>query len=522
MTATATGPRLSPIDVVLTRLAKRTAKEPVAGKSAGTWVADCPIDHAGSIESLEIRIASDGRIGLTCVLGCAPRAIAASLDLKLADLFPQTQSQNGTASADESEPLPPAVRAIDAREPDPITWAVEELLIAAELAVFAGDGGSFKTTSALHMAAAVAGGYSVFNRFPTRQAPALILSAEDGEGVIRNRLEAIVVGHGWDRERVLSNVYIIATHDAKLSNPEWQQHLLDECARLSIGFTLFDPWADLISGEENSNSEQRPIIQFCRKVATQTLGPVVVNAHVTKTREGQRALDKVRGATALRDAARCVLLFEDRPEGIAVEHLKMSRSEKLPPFTITREIESAPESRAIWSSARFTFQTAEEAVLSRVESFLLDQIIAAPGTLKSGDLRHAAGKEGIRGEDVAKGLSHLQARNLIDFIPGSRNSKLWCPIGYERPQEETPARVSDPVQEFWSGSGRLDSEPDHPARSHSGRLPAPSPTLSQPASPFRGTRQAGGSEGPGQGGLTRFEDRDDDLEVVELDEELDR
>lgn len=500
----ATGPRLSPIDVVITRLARRTNREPVPQKVVGGWQADCPVGHPDSLGCLHVRVAKDGRIVLSCREGCDVPAIAAALDLNVSELF---QHETGP-EANRMEPhgLPRAIRALDAPPPEPITWCVEELLIAGELAVFAGDGGSFKSTAAFHVAAAVAGGYHAFGRFPTQQGPSLILSAEDGEGVVRNRLEALVAGHGWDRERVLSNVHILASHDAKLSNPEWQRHLLGEAQRLGIGFMVCDPLFDLVEGDENSNSDLRPVIKFCRKIAGEMRAAVAIVHHAAKVKEGQRTIDRVRGASALRDAARCVLFFESKPEGIAIEHLKMSRSEKLLPFMLTREIESTPESRAIWSTARFVYQTTDEALLSRVESFILDQVTAFPGSLNSTDIRTRGGKEGIRGEDMAKGMSRLQARGLLDFVEGPRKSRFWVPI---HPPD-------DLAQSIWARRARSSADPAHPAQTPPGKVEGANSELPDPAHPFRGWAA-------GSGGAARsVEAGQGELEVVELPEEFDR
>lgn len=377
--------------------------------------------------------------------------------------------------------LPRAQPLSAVKKPEPITWCVEELLIASELAVFAGVGGSYKSTCALHLAAAVAGGNSVFNRFPAKPRPVFVLSAEDSDGVVKNRVEAICRGHGWDAEQILDNIHLIASHEAKLSDPKWQQHLVEECQRLDVGLVVLDPWADLITGEENSNSEQRPVIAFCRKLTTNTSAAVVVVAHVTKAREGLRPIDRIRGAGALRDAARCILLFEDRPEGIAVEHLKMSRSEKLLPFTLTREIESTPESKAIWESAKFAHQSTHDAVVSLAETFVLNAITAAPGELNSTGVKAAGTAQHHRGEDVSKALVKLQEAGLITFIEGFRGAKFWTPTTLP------------------NGAGRVEIDLAHLAQTLPGKVkqrPADPAHLAAPS----GRARQGGQEEAGQGG----------------------
>lgn len=424
-----------------------------------------------------------GRAVLDCGHECSAAAIASAARFAPEDVAPFLE-----LAVEEVEMtavgLPRAIRAMDAKAPEPIEFAVDEILIAGELAIFAGEGGSFKSTCGYHFVGAIAGGYSVFNRFPTRPRAALIVDVENPEGVILNRLDAICSGHGWDRDRVLSNVHVIASHEANLWSRDWQAHILAEARRLDAGYIQFDPWAELIQGEENSNSESRPIIKYLRRVAKQTSAAVAVVCHAPKAKPEQRTSDRVRGASALRDAARCGLFFEERPEGIAIEHFKMSRSEKLAPFVVTRAIESSPESRGVWVAARFTYQSSGEAVLSRAESFVLDQVTASPGMLNSSDLRSAGKHASIRNEDTSSALSSLQKAGKISFTAGARGARLWSPTTLP------------------SASGNLVSDVAHLAQTSQGNPQGVMPEPVHLAAPTE--RQARWTEGAsGQGGQAR-------------------
>src|SRR5690606_35568539 len=100
-----------------------------------------------------------------------------------------------------SESLPPATRALDAPPCEPPEWIIGDVWPAGEVGLIVGDGGAFKSSAALHIAGAIAGGYQVFERFSTVRRPVLIVSAEDSASVILMRLEAFIAGHSWDRER---------------------------------------------------------------------------------------------------------------------------------------------------------------------------------------------------------------------------------------------------------------------------------------------------------------------------------
>jgi DNA-binding HxlR family transcriptional regulator len=326
-----------------------------------------------------------------------------------------------------SVPLPHAMRAIDAPPPEPITWLVQDLWTAGEIGLIVGDGGAFKSSAALHMAAAIAGGYQVFGKFRTQQRPVLIVSAEDSASVILMRLEAFIVGHGWDRTLVLSNIHFFAQDDVSLASVKWQQHLLSEVQRVGAGFVVLDPMAELIDGDENSNTDVRPVIKFVRSLTAATGASVAMVHHAGKAGPEKRTLDRIRGASALPHSSRVILFFEFQAAGVRVENLKMSRAERLEPFVLERTIEHEPGNRAMWTSARLGYANAKRVERDRSEAFILTQLrLAQPERLTTTRLRTIARDvPGIRNEELASALNRLTAMDLIDRVAGEKNKALW-------------------------------------------------------------------------------------------------
>lgn len=128
---------------------------------------------------------------------------------------------DGPAAAPDDAPatpgLPRAIRLLDAEEEPLPVWLVTNLLPAREPVLFAGEGGSMKTTILLHLAVAVAAGGLVFGLHPVVAGSVLIVSGEDSLGVIQNRVRAIAKGHGWAWERVAAHLHIIALGGADLA-----------------------------------------------------------------------------------------------------------------------------------------------------------------------------------------------------------------------------------------------------------------------------------------------------------------
>jgi hypothetical protein len=316
--------------------------------------------------------------------------------------------------------------------PRPVEWIVNDLFTAGEIGLLVGDGGSFKSTAAIGMAAAIAGGYAVWNRHAAPQRPALIISAEDSLDIVMMRLNAFIAGHEWDRTKVLSNVHVFATTDVSLSVAGWQQHIINEAKRIQPGMIILDPFAELITGDENSNSEIRPIVKFLRALGRETNAAVIVVHHAGKAGQDRRALDRIRGASALPSAARSILFFDFQPNGagVAVEHLKMSRSPRLERFILARHVEADSLNRALWFKATLSHLDVRAAQESRAEAWVLAQVTAYPRELTTTELKKRGNGVRLRGEDIGGALNSLLLQGRIGFENGPRGAKKWHPAGF--------------------------------------------------------------------------------------------
>lgn len=360
-------------------------------------------------------------------------------------------------SDDAATGLPEATRAIDRGAPAEITWVCQDLWTAGDIGLLVGDGGSFKSSTAIHMAGAIAGGYPAFDRFATIRGPVLIVSEEDPEDVIHLRMEAFIAGHGWDRARVLENVHYIAMAGVNLGDARWQLHLRAEVARLGVQFTVFDPLAEMIPGEENSNTDARPVVKFLRRLGS----AVAIVHHAGKASPEKRQIDRIRGASAYASASRVTLFFEFSEAGVLVKQPKLSRAPAVEPFMLRREIEHEADNRAMWTAARLTCANPTEVRLTRAQEFVVAQTTASPRMLTTSSLKEAAQGTGISAEDLSRALRTLQALGRIDYEKGTRGAKHWFAT--------TLPNSSGKVEEM-----RLPTLPDQgSARSDPGELTLP-------------------------------------------------
>jgi len=310
---------------------------------------------------------------------------------------------------------------------EPPGFHVDGLVLEDEINFTTGDGGAMKTLETLAISVAVAGGYPAFGRFKVRQTPVLIISEEDPGEVIGNRLRALVEGYGWD-PALLANVHVLAREGVTLEDSGWQAHIRAEIERTGAGLVVLDPWAELTRGKENANDDQKPNIRFMRSLNREGVTVLAVH-HAGKAYEGQRALDRsLRGASALNAAARSIFLLERTELGVAVKCLKMSRAEKPSPFVLEAHIESDPDKRTVWRSARLTYLEQHEADANTAEAFV-ETNLGQYGTLNSSALKELAKGSGLRAVDVSAAIKTLETVNRIAFEPGARGAKNWYLTG---------------------------------------------------------------------------------------------
>lgn len=251
------------------------------------------------------------------------------------------------------EPLPQPVCLLHAPPPPPVHFIVPGFLPAGVPALLTGESGQYKSTIQLHVAAAVAGGYAILEAFPVpTPVPVLITSEEDDQGVIQNRLDALIAGHGWDPDRVLANLHVFALEGVRLDDARWREHLLQVGQRLGIHLYCFDPLSDLMTGDPEFNHDAQPVIATLRRLST-TGATTWTAHHLGKPKEGRTRLERVRGATSWVNMARAIWSLEVADGTLWLSRPKMSRLARDDTrWEVSVTITTDPTNAAMWISAR--------------------------------------------------------------------------------------------------------------------------------------------------------------------------
>jgi hypothetical protein len=341
----------------------------------------------------------------------------------------------------DGEMFPSAVCALEAKPPEAPSFDIEGVMLSREVALLISQSGAGKTTASIAIAGCTAGGYDLFDSPAFKvnaSGPVLFVSEEDGLGFLLNRFEALVAGHGWDRERVQSKLHFLVQEGVSLDDSQWRTHILAEIERIGAVLVVFDPYAELTQAAENSNDEAKPNVRFFREI-TKAGASVLVNHHIGKLVEGRSKQDLIRGASALGAAARGIFLLGATDIGISLECIKMSRSERLPKFVVKREIESDPANRAMWKSARLTYLTQTDADHQAAERFVIEQLTRR-GTLNTTQLKAFAKGTGVNSVAVSKAIKDLGAVEKIGYEKGPNNSRMWriLPVAQNPRQPRQP------------------------------------------------------------------------------------
>jgi hypothetical protein len=348
------------------------------------------------------------------------------LDLELEEGGAESRA-NGKASGDAR---PAAIRLLDAPPPAPISWPVPGLLLR-DVNLIGGEAGSGKSTAILAILAAIAGGYPPFNRFPAGEpSPCLLVSEEDDRDVIVNRVEALIQGHGWDRERVLGNLHVHALDGVLLDDAGWQLHLAAEAREIRAAAIGFDPTASVMQGNAERNPEIKLVTRFCRALV-QAGHAVLFGHHVTKPSEQrQQKAHRMLGGVEWFNAARMVWWCERRDTGMVLECLKASRTRRPDPLEIVRTVRTDPTNDASWLEATMMIgpENTTGKGMSDLDLAVLGVLCKAVTAPSSTDIRLLVRRQGEKGnnEEVAASVAGLMAAGLIRWERVGK-AKAWSP-----------------------------------------------------------------------------------------------
>jgi hypothetical protein len=308
----------------------------------------------------------------------------------------------------------------------PLGYLVDEILVRDEINALVGDGGAGKSTALLALAGAVASGALAFGERIVEPGPVLLVSGEDSEQVIRNRLDALAAGHRWDVARLHQQLYVLDdAAGVDLDDPRWIARLIEANRDLGCKSQMYDPLVDLCGQgvKENDNSDAKRVTRALRAVMRRTGSTVVLAMHVSKPGEhrSDRA-HRVRGASAWKNATRKCWWVEAQGGGMELEDIKRNRTPQSGLMRLKLAVTTDPENRLIWRAAHLALDSGGDVVGGDVLRVM--RWIRACATAPSG---HEAerGDHGLSRDRARSALGVGRTRGWLASVDGPRRAQLW-------------------------------------------------------------------------------------------------
>jgi len=182
-------------------------------------------------------------------------------------------------------------------QPPEKLWLIEPLWAQCAVGIIGGAPKCCKSWLALDMALSVASATPCLGRFTVKQpGPALIFMAEDANGAVRTRIEALCAHRQLDIDRL--DLYVITASTLRLDLEHDQKRLKATVAALRPHLLLLDPLVRLHRLDENSAADVSKLLGFVREIQRTYDTAVVLVHHASKKHRAQPG-QALRGSSDL-------------------------------------------------------------------------------------------------------------------------------------------------------------------------------------------------------------------------------
>jgi hypothetical protein len=209
-------------------------------------------------------------------------------------------------------------------------WLCEMLCVAPGApTLLAGKGGVGKTMLWQLLAICVATGRP-FLGMPVRKARVLHYDNEQGRNVTQRRYQRLAAGLGLDAG-ALGDLHIVCAPRLTLTTPGWEDELRRRVE--GFGFWFGDSLRALCPALDENDSRIREPLDGLQRISEAT-GCVMSLLHHRNKSTGGDGSDKMRGSTAINDAAQTVIMLEPATRGFNVAAGKVRDGQPFTPFGV--------------------------------------------------------------------------------------------------------------------------------------------------------------------------------------------
>lgn len=202
----------------------------------------------------------------------------------------------------------------------PMDYVVDGLFIRPSVNVFFGEPGAKKTYSALSLAVCVASGKPWLG-FETKKSPVLIIDEESGKRRLARRLGDVLRGEKCGKD---TEVFCVSLAGFKLDDENDIVLIHDLINKTGAKLVIFDPFADLFDGDENSKQFTQPVFHNLRRIAEETDCTHLVIHHSNK-------VGTYRGSTVIKAAIDLMVQVTSDPDSNLVNFQATKNKDEKPP-----------------------------------------------------------------------------------------------------------------------------------------------------------------------------------------------
>lgn len=299
----------------------------------------------------------------------------------------------------------------------PIRWLVGGIIPEEGITIMAAKPASLKTWAALQMAIDVASGEKFLGEFETQQAPVLILDAESGERLLKNRLEVLSASKELP-------IYYRSYSGGKKFDKQFFESVLTFCVENGVKLVIYDSLIRFIDAKDE-NSAKDVSDGFKRFSRLKNAGISVLLIHHSRKSgdlDGVGSLDSVRGSGDI--VASCdvgIVLYGKTNNAITIRVGKNRYDEEMKPFRAEFKKDSEEHSR--WRYLGAIEERNERSDVIEVVLAVLEENGAMNqknliGCIKAADIKMGEKK-------ICKLLDTLVLDGIIARVGGQRTEKVY-------------------------------------------------------------------------------------------------
>jgi len=304
-----------------------------------------------------------------------------------------------------------------------IQWLVERLVPQSGITIISGKPKSMKTWVLLEIALKSAAGEKVFGEFPTKKTGILIIDEENGERLLKERLEMM------SDEKDLPIFF--ASQKEFCTSSDSVNTLLNYCEKNEIGAVFFDPFVRVHSADENSSREISEVFKYLRRLPNNDIAVILVH-HNRKSGAGNQSGDQMRGSSDIFAAINSQLSVERDGNKLKIEQTKSKESEEIEQFEV--DMVKLDEKlifayQGVPNVYGKKSEKAEEIAVNILREY-------KDGLSRSAIVSKVKEKKSIGDKSIRSALERLKEEGRIFEKPGKGNERI-CFLSENKPDENT-------------------------------------------------------------------------------------